>query len=669
MRSRTSFFNKALFLKTVKRFWPVWFFYFAVWFIAMPLTLNSYGYDAFNRGTSIIRQIMYMGRDAGPVISLIFACFAVMAVWSFLYNFRSMSGTVSLPIKRETLFITLSLAGLLPLLGVNVLILICSAIVELLHGAIHITALMSWLGMVSLQLICFYGIASFCAQLTGNIIVLPCVYAVLNFTAYVVESLVRVTCDNFIFGLEMNGNYTFTFLSPVIQMLEETRVSSLKTFLSDGSYTVYGYYLEGWEVLAAYAIVGLVLCVCALLLYRARRMETAGDVVAVNVLKPIFKYCMTFGCALVIGYLLFASCGMYDSMDGQQTEHLLYMFAFMAFGAVVGYFSAEMLMHKSFRVFKGRWLGCGASLVIVALFLGCVEFDVLGIERNMPDSGEIDYVRISTGDVVCLSESESVAAVLSLHESIISNKNSHEAGYVSYEDGHRIQYLDIEYYMKDGGKFDRTYYLSYNINQPETYGDTLTLQSLINNDEAIAYRKKTTFDFTRDTITYGSVSGMVKLEDEDTVKVSGARMDIYDDYEMYGQLGIYAIWEFSPEEAYELWTRCIIPDMEDGTLGRIWLIANDEYKNTVYSAELNIDAKVRNDEYDARKDPYSYTVTGESAVTSMESVIGYVHDSFYTVPTVDSWRTNAWLKEHGVVMYTIAEHNVMDAEIQMKYAQ
>ena len=36
MRSRTSFFNPALFKKTVVRFWPVWFLYAFIWLLLLP---------------------------------------------------------------------------------------------------------------------------------------------------------------------------------------------------------------------------------------------------------------------------------------------------------------------------------------------------------------------------------------------------------------------------------------------------------------------------------------------------------------------------------------------------------------------------------------------------------------------------------------------------------
>ena len=43
----------------------------------------------------------------------------------------------------------------------------------------------------------------------------------------------------------------------------------------------------------------------ALLLYRRRRLETAGDAVAVAWLKPIFKYLLSVAGAFGLGYLLF----------------------------------------------------------------------------------------------------------------------------------------------------------------------------------------------------------------------------------------------------------------------------------------------------------------------------------------------------------------------------
>lgn len=41
MRSKTSFFNAALWRKTICRFWPLWVIYLAVWFFVLLLPLGS----------------------------------------------------------------------------------------------------------------------------------------------------------------------------------------------------------------------------------------------------------------------------------------------------------------------------------------------------------------------------------------------------------------------------------------------------------------------------------------------------------------------------------------------------------------------------------------------------------------------------------------------------
>lgn len=217
MRSKTSFFNKSLFFKTVTRFWPIWFFYLAVWFVAMPLVLNasmSWSISA----VSIQSAVLSIAHTGGLIVGGIFAVFAAMAVWSFMYSARSMSGTACLPIRREGVFLSVTLAGLLPMLAVNVLIFLLCIGVQALRGFVDVGLLAQWLAIVSMQLVFFYGFSVFCAQLTGSILVLPVVYAVLNFTAFVVESLVQQLFNIFIYGANVGGDgLVLSFLSPPLR--------------------------------------------------------------------------------------------------------------------------------------------------------------------------------------------------------------------------------------------------------------------------------------------------------------------------------------------------------------------------------------------------------------------------------------------------------------------
>ena len=56
--------------------------------------------------------------------------------------------------------------------------------------------------------------------------------------------------------------------------------------------------------------------------------------------------------------------------------------------AVVGYFVAEMLLKKSFRVFKA-WKGAAAmTAVLLVLCLACL-LDLFGVEGRVPDPSRV----------------------------------------------------------------------------------------------------------------------------------------------------------------------------------------------------------------------------------------------------------------------------------------
>ncbi|MCD7712838.1 MAG: hypothetical protein LUJ25_09110 [Firmicutes bacterium] len=102
MLSKTSCFNKTMFFKNVRRFWPLWALYLAVWIFALPLTFL--GYDGYQPGSiySILtREILQWATIGGTIIGAIFGLFAAMAVFGFLYNARATHGMACLPVRRE----------------------------------------------------------------------------------------------------------------------------------------------------------------------------------------------------------------------------------------------------------------------------------------------------------------------------------------------------------------------------------------------------------------------------------------------------------------------------------------------------------------------------------------------------------------------------------------
>ena len=91
MRSKTSCFNGTLFRKNLSRYWPLWglaSFGGAMFPLAMLLELLHDGFRFWSPLET--RQAYYTVLSYGvPVISIVYAILCAMAVWSYLYNARS----------------------------------------------------------------------------------------------------------------------------------------------------------------------------------------------------------------------------------------------------------------------------------------------------------------------------------------------------------------------------------------------------------------------------------------------------------------------------------------------------------------------------------------------------------------------------------------------------
>lgn len=623
MASGNSYFNLTLFKKTITRFWPLWVMYLAIWLI-VPMSLSGQ-LDNGAKPLEIAEQILGIGNVMGTIMSLIFCGLTAMAGFSFLYGAKNAGAYASLPVKRECLFFTAFFAGLACLTAADIVIFLAQLAVEAAFGAVEFAYLLQFLAMRVANNLFFYGFASLCAMLTGNLFTMPVVYAVLNFTVIVVEYIVRALLSLFVFGMRSYG-MKLAFLSPAAYLLSDTRVYSNGgySYMAATDTVVYEppteLYYTGWTAMLIYAAVGIALAAVALLLFKRRRMETAGDVVAINPLKPVFKYCLAAGTALVLGALLFEL--VYNGPTAGTLDEVAIIAVFMLIGGFIGYFVAEMLMKKSLRVFRGRtWMGYGIfAVAMTALVLAC-EFNLFGMETNIPDASELEAVEIyGAGDRIRLEQPENIQAVLDLNRSIVENKSAHESAVKNAEG---TAWIYIDYYKKNGSVQSFTYYIAANAELMEPGTDAYAYQELVNTDEAVAFRKSTDIPITSSNIVYANISAM--------------QPD-----------GIYTTLDLTTEEAMELYYDCILPDIADGTLGRLWIVNTEEYYDTVYRCTINIEVSER----DMADSNYRYS---------------YSYSYFYTNPTVDSWRTNAWLEAHGVEMITEREANAVEYERASAY--
>lgn len=613
MRSKTSFFNGQLYRTALKRFWPLWGAYALVLFTIVPLPfMNMHGEGGAAYINRVSNQVLTLAWNTGCVISFIMAAAVAMCVFGYLYSQRHTGMMASLPVKREAMYISSFLAGLTAMLAVDIVIFLITLAAEAGSGCVDISALWQWLAIMAMMNLSFYGFAAFCAMLTGNLAVLPLVYALLEFTAFGVETFTRRLLEVFVFGMSGDGG-ALTFLSPIISLMG----TQPGVLTSDDGVSLTYIAANQWIMLGAYCAAGIVFAVLGLALYKHRRMENATDVVAIPVLRPVFKYCMAVGCSLVLGVLLF-----YVAFNGARSSGAaLYIFLFMLCGAFIGYFGADMLIKKTFRVFSGNWKGfiivcCAAGALVL-----CCKLDLFGYERRVPDAANVASVSVNvSGEMAKLTEPDNIASAIALHKSIVSHEDLHTAYGVSSTN------MRLVYVLKDGSVFTRSYTVRSDASQgADANSDILKLQALINTHEAIMSRKATTVPVTASNI-------------------SSCHISYYDEAaESYVSVTI------PYSDAVKLYQNCIVPDIDSGALGRVWLITEGtDYDRTVYALQIDINL-------------YDNSVVR----THGSGYDGKYYDSFYTTLTTDAVNTLAWIKANTNIQPVLQSELPADTQ---KYA-
>lgn len=630
MQSGKSFFNAAIYKKTLLRCWPIWLIYIGIWTAAMPLNIiNRLEQGRFLR---VQLTVLELATQAGPFVAF-FACIGVaMAVFGGLYNTKSVNFAASLPVSRTAHYCTSIAAGMTILLGSNVVVFLLTALVESVYGGLDMATLWQWLGWTCLLDVHFFGFAACCAMLTGHILILPAVYAIFQLAAVVIQGTVAYILEHMVWGLDY-GQWDLIFLSP-IAFLTSVYPANVSDPVTGETLS---YFLGQWPVVLLYAGAGILLAVLGWRLFQRRRMEAATDVVAIAILKPVFRWCLAFAGSLGFGGGLATLVLASRSGGGNMTDALLILLT-MAIGGLVGWFLADILMRKTIRVFRLHWKGAVLYTALLSLFLLGAELDVTGYEKRLPHREDIGRVYISCSEgSVELVEPENIELVLALQESVIQNRDLHEQ-HQPEDSWYTHLYISYSGAVDEAGFAETIMNRRYEILitdelAEDPNSDVMLLERLINTKEAIADRKATRLPVTEETIYNAMVFTENNYEEDEPFHL-----------------------ELTAEEACELYTDCLLPDMAEGTLGRVWIVTDEEYEKTVYDLRIHLDLQQPRPDWVGTHMEYAVAVTRE-APPSYEQLkdIPYEYDSFYTVPTVDSWRTNAWLEYHGVPMETLWE--------------
>lgn len=464
MLSKRSFFNKTLFAKNLTRFWPLWGGLSLLGSLA-PLYILLALLSGAGRSLSSIDftfALYEVTASGGPVIFLLYAVVCAALVWSYLYNPRAVGLMHTLPAGRTCLFVTGALSGLAMLLIPCAVVGVLVCLIALCWGFFDLMAVANTVLAILLLALTFFGLASFCAMLTGHTLALPVLYGLVNFLAPLLESLIVSLSAEFLIGLEPRSSGWTIALSPVIKLSETLSVRSI-TELRGGREVLTGYLLDGFGTLGLWGLAGAALLALAWLLYRLRSSESAGDVAAFPWLRPVFRYGLSLLSALTLGRLL------YELIRAALFLHSRYanrtaMAVCMALAAVLGYYVASMLLEKSLRVFRGSARGVALAAAAAAAVCLLASWDLFGAEQRVPDLEEISQVEFYDNGLYLFCTAGDDPALLEqirdIHQAIVADREyvRSASDYPTNVPGERRYHsLHLTYTLENGSRLERYY--------------------------------------------------------------------------------------------------------------------------------------------------------------------------------------------------------------------
>lgn len=426
MRSKTSWFDKTIFKKDLTRFAPLMGLY-ALCLLAGAALIAADSGETFFYAPNLMQCLNWVM----PIVNLCYAPVVAALLFGDLCGSRMCNAIHALPLRRETLFFSHIAAGL------------CYSVLPgLLFTLVYIPMLLStcfqhawvlaplWLAGCTLQFVLFFGIAVLCVFLTGNRAAMLMLYAFLNACSYLVFFLVDSFYTPMLYGV-ITPDHLAILLCPVALMTtndnapaEFDAYSAIKAqFRGRESEMVAHFRLNGgaWATLALCGLVGLVLMALALVLYRRRQLECAGDALAVRFLKPVLPV-LGGVLGLFLGRIMLDILGLDDIGSALMVVMLL-------LALVVGWFAAEMFLARSTRVFRGRsFLGMGALVACLAVSLVLTHFDVLAIDERIPDTQDIASVTFWSGGEITLEDPEEIETLRELHRLILEDRMEGDSG-------------------------------------------------------------------------------------------------------------------------------------------------------------------------------------------------------------------------------------------------
>lgn len=630
MKSKKALFNKTVFLKTITRLWPIWVLasviavfsaaayvfdwrgqmYYADYVLSLARVKNQY-YDILT--------------DFLPLALLFYSCIITAGVWSYLYSQRSVVFMHSLPISRNQLFFNTCLGGyvitIIPFLVGEIIVIVGMAATK----SFLLVPVLQLLWTTLAESLLLFSIGTFCAQLVGRFVPQIVMYWLVNFVAVLTESAVRTFSTGFMYGVQSYSDSKVEFLSPVLFLADKLSYEGImydghipENWMGEWDDTI----LHGFEYVHIYALVGVVLILLSLVLYRQRKSEASSEVLAINVLKPILLYFLGALASLALA-MLWDSLFHTNFYDVYNTGLMIF---FIIIASTICYYVGRMIINRTAKVVNKKSLfGLVSFDVIMVVFTVLCSLDLGKVHEYVPSVDDIKAMNFNGGSanyILGEGEEELMKCVLDTHKAIIDEGPRKET-----DSSLGTVYFCFEYYLKDGSHVERYYdiplYEEYVKENGTLENNIYTLFNLEPMREKALLLDDIGYRLYNCTIYYHSYMDDSDGEFGETKYGAIEPETVYD--ETVGNI---------PENEMPKFKEAVLKDLREGNIPETNLagaIIGYEYTTGGYTVDIYEENEVNND------DLYSYDVlprysrfTTFSVNDEMVNTLKYLEDNGYT---------------------------------------
>lgn len=460
MKLKASFINRGVLLNDFKRFTWISAGYLLILLLSVPLKilmLYSKGEDVGINNVSAYLRIFQFDTNSSflHVMALILVpVITGLLLFRYLQDSQAADMAHTLPVKRGILYNTHVTAGIIFLFVPLILTALISwaLVAGLGIQDINSTEILSWLAIGLLINFLFF----MCSAAVGMITGMTTLQGVLSYILLLLPSglslLLLHNMSKYIYGLAFDYySDKIEKLSPLIRLTEMSI-----------------HPIQPGEI-AVYLLSGIALYFLGGYLYRQRHLEMAGNAIAFDVLRPLFKYSVTFCSMLLLG-----------SYFGSAQNSLEWTYFGYFLGSLLAYFLVEILLNKSLQVFQRRRIrGYGIYALTMIALLGLFHFDCTGYEKRLPGLSEVKSVYMDNsfyalnyapttnapayGDEydfapvkAVFTEKDNLAGIYSLHQQIVANRLDEKEGFLSSTNKYSER-ICLAYELKDGSHIYRQY--------------------------------------------------------------------------------------------------------------------------------------------------------------------------------------------------------------------